>query len=248
MRRISQATVICGAVLACIALWPADAEAQRRRHVRGRPTVFIAAHYGPYYPYHWYGYPYGRPYWYYPDYRSSLRIQNTPREAEVFVNGYFVGLVDDFDGWAQRLYLPPGEHEIAVYLKGYKTRRTHMLFRPGQSYRLSLGLEPLAPGEPQEPRPTPTGAPAPRERYRRSAPTGDFGTLSLRVQPRDAVVLIDGEPWDWPSDSERLVVDLPAGDRRVEIRRDGHEPYETTVTIRRGETTTLNVSLRRNEG
>jgi hypothetical protein len=240
--------MICSAVLASVALWPADAEAQRRgRRVYVRPAVFIGAQYGPYYPYSWYGYPYGRPYWYYRDYRSTLRIQNTPREAEVFVNGYFVGIVDDFDGWAQRLYLDPGEHEIAIYLEGYRTRRTPMLFRPGQSYRLSLGLEPLAAGDPPEARPTPSGPPPSRERDQRAAPAADLGTLSIRVQPADAVVLIDGERWDWPADSDRLIVEVPEGARRVEVRRDGHVPYETTVTIRRGETTTLNVSLRRND-
>jgi hypothetical protein len=147
--------------------------------------------------------------------------------------------VDDFDGLTQRLYLEPGEHEIAVYLEGHRTRRELMLFRPGESYRLRVALEPLMSGEPAEPRPSPAtsgAAPAPRggrgapqARYRGEA--GALGTLSIRVQPSDAVVFIDGERWDWPAGEERLVVDVPEGTRRIEVRRDGHQPYTTTVTV-----------------
>jgi hypothetical protein len=37
---------------------------------------------------------------------SSLQLQVTPRETEVFVDGYFAGRVDDFDGRFQRLPIP----------------------------------------------------------------------------------------------------------------------------------------------
>ncbi|MPY87734.1 MAG: PEGA domain-containing protein [Luteitalea sp.] len=56
---------------------------------------------------------------YVPDDRGSLRLKVRPREAEVFVEGDFVGQVDDFDGAFQRLHLPPGRHEIQVEAPGY---------------------------------------------------------------------------------------------------------------------------------
>jgi PEGA domain len=34
------------------------------------------------------------------------------------------------------------------------------------------------------------------------------------------------------------------GTHHVEVRRDGYETFSTDVTVRRGETTPLNVSLR----
>ena len=40
---------------------------------------------------------------------------------------------------------------------------------------------------------------------------------------------------------------LAEGPHRIEVRKDGHRPYTTTVEIRRGETVTLNVSLPREE-
>ena len=71
----------------------------------------------------------------------------TPREAEVYVDGYLVGTVDDFDGWSQRLRLQPGEHEIELYLEGHRSVRQKMLFRPGETYKIRAALEKIAPGD-----------------------------------------------------------------------------------------------------
>src|SRR5687768_206185 len=104
---------LCAALAATAVFWPADAQAQRRGpRVRAiRPVVVVARPYyrpysRPYFSgYFWQGYPYPYPYpyGYRWDDRSELRIQATPRETQVYVDGYFVGVVDDFDGFAQRL-------------------------------------------------------------------------------------------------------------------------------------------------
>jgi hypothetical protein len=65
----------------------------------------------------------------------------------------------------------------------------------------------------------------------------------IRVQPGGAEVLIDGERWEMPGNQERLDVAVPDGEHRIEIRKDGYQPFTTTVTVRRGENTPLNVSL-----
>ena len=114
--------------------------------------------YGYGYPYYGgaYGYPYGGPYPYqygYYDYRGAARLEVKPREAEVFIDGYFVGAVDNFDGWAQRLNVAPGEHELVIYLKGHHTFRQNVLFRPGATLRVEHVMQPLAPGDAEEPRP-----------------------------------------------------------------------------------------------
>lgn len=48
---------------------------------------------------------------------GSLRIVDAPRYAPVFVDGYYAGEVDDYDGIFQRLNLEPGRHlvEVDVY-------------------------------------------------------------------------------------------------------------------------------------
>jgi hypothetical protein len=76
---------------------------------------YFFAGYG--YPYPWAPYP---PYGYYgfdPD--ASLRIEVTPRDAEVYVDGYYAGTVDDFDGTFQRLHIDTA---------GTKSRSTRRAF------------------------------------------------------------------------------------------------------------------------
>jgi hypothetical protein len=49
---------------------------------------------------------------------GGIRLQVKPREAEVRVDGYYVGRVDDFDGIFQRLELPAGPHRIEIRAEG----------------------------------------------------------------------------------------------------------------------------------
>ena len=270
-----------------VALWPAEISAQHRvyRRAPARSHVFVGVGYGypafgyPYWPGYGYGFgigygfgfgyqygpypypypypPYGYGYGYY-DAGADLRTQVTPREAEVYVDGYLTGHVDNFDGIFQRLRVPLGEHEITIYKEGFRTIHQKMLFRPFESYSIRETMQPLAPGDPAEVRPTPVvrtppQGPPPR-RY--GPPPGDrdadryadrnadrFGAVAVRVQPADAEVFIDGERWETPAGEDRLLVELSEGTHRVEIRKAGFKPYNSTVTIRSGETVTLNVSL-----
>lgn len=284
--------VLGSACLLAITLWPSTAEAQRygyRPYPRHsvhvsfgfgyyRPYPFFGAFYSPFYSPFWYPYYAAYPYPYYwgPGWPSA-RIEVKPRNAQVFLDGYYVGVVDSFDGIFQRLDVPAGEHELSVYLPGYRTYRQKTLFRPGEGYHFKAILEPLAAGTPEEPAPEPSSRPDPytraadpyagRDPYRqppdpdeprdpgRTMPlpdrprgearveAGGFGTLNLRVQPVDAVVMIDGERWDSPEGGSRLSVQLSGGSHRVEVRKDGFKTYTSTVTIRAGEAQALNISL-----
>jgi hypothetical protein len=264
---------------AALVLLPHDAAAQRRtaRPRTSRPVVVVArpvlpVFYSPFYAgwgwyprwsgYYGYGYGYG-PYGYpYPPYRryyydptGSARLEVTPREAHVFIDGYFVGVVDEFDGVFQRLHVEAGEHELQIYHEGYRTFRQKVLFRPGATLKIDYALQPLAPGEAQEPRPAATAPPSGQrpaaDRYgapaRAAVERGEFGSIAIRVQPGDAEILIDGEPWTPSEGQDRLVIDLPEGAHRVEVRKDGFRSYTANVRIRRGETYTLNVSLTREQ-
>ena len=90
---------------------------------------------------------------------------------------------------------------------------------------------PMRRGEP------PAGPPNERETR------GDFGTLAIRVQPADAEILVDGERWTAPSGDDPLTVELAEGTHHLEIRKEGRKPYSAEVQIRRGRTSSLNVSL-----
>lgn len=258
--------VLTVVVFACLAaLWPAPASAQHRRHYGGsRVVVYSGWGYGyPFYTPYWglydWWYPspyfYPRPYWSQTGRLGSVRLQVTPRETEVYVDGYQAGTVDDFDGTFQRLRLPAGRVEITLYLEGYKTVRQSLDVRPGGDYRVRHSMVPLVAGESPEPRPVPSEPPPataerpepPRGPYvqprARGARTSNFGAISVRVQPPDARVLIDGEEWTGPEDGGRLVVQMAEGPHRLEVLKKGYIAFSTEVEVRRGETTTLNVSL-----
>lgn len=274
-RIIAVAVAMAAVVMAA----PTLAEAQRRRPAPRGPVVRSYVYVGPYaYPryysalwYQW-GYPYPYPpygyrYGLFNEYTASLRLQVTPRDAEVFVDGYRAGVVDDFDGVFQRLRLRPGGHEITIFLEGYETVREPIYLEIGGERRLQFSLNKLAAGERSEP-PPPPSASADDEEYesprqappppRRSAPRVDdrevaverpesnarFGTLSLRVQPGDAEIVIDGERWSAPGNQDRISIQLTEGRHRVEVRRQGMNTYSEDVLIRRGATLTLNVSLK----
>ena len=63
------------------------------------------------------------------------------------------------------------------------------------------------------------------------------------MQPADAEVLIDGEPWRGSLENGPLVVQLGTGPHQIEIRREGYRSYLTDIGIVFGQTRTLNVAL-----
>jgi hypothetical protein len=268
---------------------PGEAQVHRGRTVIVAGGGFYYANpfwYGyPWYPYAYpigpypYPYPYGYSYAA-PD--SAVRLEVNPKEAEVYVDGYYAGVVDDFDGMFQRLRVSPGQHELILYRDGYRTAHQTMHLAADSTFKVRFNMEKAAAGDVIEPRPTPkepppgaAGQPGPDQAgpfgpppgqpsgQPRRAPgnprapvplppiaseprggeTASYGSLAIRVQPGNAIVTIDGDRWDGPQGQDRLIVELTEGPHRVEVQREGFETYSSDVTIRRGETTPLNVSL-----
>jgi hypothetical protein len=262
--------VFLSAIVVALLAWPAVADAQRRGRARPRPavrtTIVLGAYvypvyrYGPYYPYSPWGY--WRPYAYgpRPSPIGSLRVDVDPNDAEVFVDGYFAGYVDDFDNPFQRLHVRPGGHEIVVYLEGYRSLRYSLYVEPYSDLHIRDRLVPLAPGEYGDPRPEPavvdpTAGRAPPERPR-AVPRRSveppvafgverYGSLALLVRPVDATIVVDGEDFTEPTGAARLEIQLTEGRHRIEIAKDGYARYVETVLIQEGRTLTLTVSLTR---
>jgi hypothetical protein len=188
---------------------------------------------------------------------SALKLDVTPQDADVYVDGYLTGTVDDFDGFFQRLRLPAGEHDIELYKDGHRSGRQKVYLEPGATFRLRHALEPLKPGETSDPRPTPpqqsvsASRPGGPPDYRRPRPPrgpqdlSRAGSVSLRVQPADAEILIDGERWDSSGEGGRLVVQVTPGPHRIEVRKTEYETFASEIDVHPGETSTVNVSLSR---
>lgn len=124
--------------------------AVRRGPIRGsRPPAVVVVppyrshFYGPYrlgvspgfyYGSPWYvgpyAYRYGSPLYGYPGYGAysryaarpygGVRIDVPQRDAEVYVDGYYTGVVDDFDGRFQQVNLEPGPHRIELRAEGFE--------------------------------------------------------------------------------------------------------------------------------
>ena len=82
---------------------------------------FYGGYYGAYDP--WYGFSpiyapstssYGR------DESGAIRLKVKPSNANVYVDGYYAGVVDDFDGTFQRLHLEPGPHRLEIRAASYQ--------------------------------------------------------------------------------------------------------------------------------
>lgn len=110
----------------------------------GYPAYGYSAYgYGPYaYPAYGYGYGYGgysgRPY-------GGVRIDLPQRDAEVHVDGYFVGTVDDFDGVWQQANIEAGPHRIEIRAPGFEAIVFDVNVEPGRTITYRASMRPLRP-------------------------------------------------------------------------------------------------------
>jgi PEGA domain-containing protein len=101
-----------------------------------------------YWPWGWspgyYGYGgYGGGYGYSSGYvLGSLKLKVRPRDAEVFVDGYFAGTVDDFDGIFQALKLDRGAYRIEIRKPGYTTLQYDIRVQPDHTLTIRGEMKP----------------------------------------------------------------------------------------------------------
>lgn len=265
------------------------------RHSYGRSRGY----YRPYSTYHgygafpyfdfYYGYGYGHGYYghgYYgsPYYRGgsyggryyggdfgSVRVLVDPSETRVYVDGYYAGTADDFDGLFQRLHVAPGRHDLALKLGGYRSHRMSVYVPYDGTLKIHYDMvkgggeetfEDMAgDGDADDPRgegswrrPEPgedrwrderrERADQPRREgsfERRSTDEERTGTLRLAVRPEEASIYVDGEFRGTARTLQRL--QLPAGSHRVEILHPGLRSFERDVTLQSGEGLDLEVEL-----
>ena len=160
MATITKKALLMGAALALVLVGSVRASAYP---VRGRVVVvprvfvpsvvvpragFVAPFYDPFWPPYYapWVYPYagGRP-------ASEIRVQVEPKQAEVFVDGYYAGLVSDVG----RLRVTPGGHVVSLYLEGYRTISENIYARPDSTFKLHENMARLGEGEVSAPVPLP---------------------------------------------------------------------------------------------
>ena len=204
------------------------------------------AYWGYWWPYGSYGYGYGGGgYWgspwgagavytYAQTDRGTVRVLVDPVETRVYVDGYYAGVADDFDGLFQRLHVAPGRHEISLKLAGYKTHRVRVYLGSGTTLKLDHEMregvgetfEDLAPDAPREARRAgSSGSPPSSE----AVPSTVSGELHLQIEPVDASVYVDGEFQG--TGREATTLSLAPGQHRVEVVRPGYRTAEHEVEV-----------------
>lgn len=205
----------------------------------------------PYYDYWGYPYYYGGGYWgpryaYYRD-GGSVRVLVDPEQTRVYVDGYYAGIADEFDGLFQRLHVSPGRHEIALKLEGYRTHRMkvyvpydgtlkihHDMVRgEGESAEDLVGPDVPERDEREEwARRDREDREYDRDAWRERAPRErerEGVTLRLSVRPDDASVYVDGEFRG--SGRQARVLRLAPGRHRIEVVRPGYRTWDQEVEV-----------------
>ena len=73
---------------------------------------------------------------------GGIRLKMQPRDAQVFVDGAYAGVVDDFDGTFQSLRLQQGAHKIEVHMPGFEDLELDVHVQPGKTITLQENLRP----------------------------------------------------------------------------------------------------------
>jgi len=226
---------------------------------------WYGSYWWPYGSYGWYGGYWGSPYggwggwgggtaYHYAQRESgAVRVLVDPSEARVYVDGYYAGIVDDYDGLFQRLNIAPGRHEITLKLEGYQTHRMKVYVSPNGTLKLHYTMqkgtgetvEDLVGNAPEARGERDRGDERWRERERQDrddvAVAGSTGKLKLAVHPPDASVYVDGAFRG--TGREAASLQLPSGRHRIEVVRPGYHTVERDVEVTPGETTDLSVDL-----
>jgi hypothetical protein len=133
------------------------------------------------------------------------------RNAGVWVDGQYVGYLDELKGDKQILLLP-GKHEIAVRQAGYKDFSDESVLEPGQVVMLKVRLMKDA------------ALPMPKE----------TAELKISVKPGRAAVFIDGRFLGHADEFNGMGRGLlvTPDTHRVRIALPGYQTFETEVTVR----------------
>jgi hypothetical protein len=191
---------------------------------------------------------------------GAIDLDIQPEEAEVWVDGNYVGEADDFDGFPSYLWLEPGSHQIVLYAPARETLVREVNLQSGEM----LGFDDvLVPGVSR----------APTEFFtRRAAPQRELGTrqyvvddeeiaeddeqgndeiaagtglLRLNVTPADAAVWLDGRPIGSAAElaSLRGALEVAAGTHEVVAIRPGWGELRRRVEVADGDELTLELNL-----
>jgi hypothetical protein len=240
-------------------------------------------YYGGYsgFPYYYYG-PYGYYYRYYPAYYGhgygaygsvgvggggaygggaelgALDLDVRPEKAQIFVNGEYVGIADQYDGYPGYLWLEKGTYDIVIFMEGHQTISRQYSVYPGVVVDVN---DKMVPGEARRPEELASTSTVNRdERLRRDRERAGevarrdrdrdremgVGRIQLKVWPEDTAVYLDGHFLGTAGELAQLSAGLVVepGQHVLELVRPGYTTEEISLDVPSGETLDIQQELK----
>jgi hypothetical protein len=252
-------------------------------HSRGYYYPYYRGPYS-YHPWGWWGpwygfyppYPWGLGVYWYPEQihegMGALDLDLKPEEAEVYLDGYKIGVADNFDGWPRYLWLDEGTYDLVFHKEGFETLARQYSIYPGVIIDVEDRMER---GEARLPEDLLERSSERREeRLRRRAERGEIdrpaawrdrveseraemeddgyldargepARLRLRVVPSDAAIYLDGEFLGTGDElgGVRAGLIVDPGEHELQVTRPGYETHTETFTAEAGEEVEVEVEL-----
>src|SRR6185436_3428357 len=202
------------------------------------------------------GWPWGYPYPYphgYPPYgfrvftewqTSRVRLDIEPDDAQVFVDRYYAGVVNDYDGFFQRLTLRAGPHLVEIRKEGFRPLGIELNLYPGQDVTYRRTMEPSTVGD--ETVAVQPVAPAFEEGAVLPPVDAPQGDLKFDVTPKEAAIYADGFYVGIVDDfdgSQHMM--LTQGTHHLVLTLDGYETIEVDLSIDSDRTITYRATMKK---
>ena len=222
-------------------------------------------------PYYFYG-PYGYYYRHFPTYggygsgaygsggvgggaaygggaeMGALDMDVRPEEAQIFVNGEYVGIADQYDGYPGYLWLEEGTYDVVIFMEGFQTISRQYSVYPGLVVDVN---DRMARGEAKRPEELISKSTVNRdERLRRDRERAEavardrerdqqmgVGRIQLKIWPEDTAVYLDGHFLGTAGELAQLSAGLVVepGEHVLELVRPGFITEEVPIDVPSGE-------------
>lgn len=157
-----------------------------------------------------------------------------PEEARVYVNGEYLGIADQFDGWPRFLYIQAGKYDISFKLEGYEDLNLKVEVIPNKIIRIKEKMKRIPPSQFKEEK---------VEEFK--VKKISKGKISISIFPEEAVLYLDGKFWITAQEIARLhnPLQIDEGKHIIDVVCPGYENFKKEIDIKSGEYLELNIVL-----
>lgn len=162
-----------------------------------------------------------------------------PEEAGVYVNGEYLGIADQFDGWPRYLYIQAGKYDISFKLDGYEDLNLKVEVIPNKTIRIKEKMKRIPPSQFKEEK---------MEEFQEKKLSK--AKISISLFPDEAVLYLDGKLWLTAQEVVRLhnPLQIDSGKHIIEALCPGYENFKKEIDMKSGEYLELNIVLVKKEG